>query len=182
MSGFFQKLLHRRPDNNPAVPTENPVAAAGFTGKADSIKAAAGAYEGEAAQAEYAEFCAAFFHKPGVKFSDFVDQNQIARLKKWMQPETLEPEPKAFIRLILEMNRQQINFWEEVGVSIYLKKRTEYGGGPSPESMACVSLLAQALDKPITYYFPDPDSDEVKALDFTEKRSERESGHANSGH
>jgi hypothetical protein len=131
----------------------NPVAGARFTGVAGSPVVAAGAYEGEEVRREYEEFAANFHHRPGVRLMEYIQENQDERLLSWLDWRCPEPEPKAFIRLMLAMMRAGSDIWDQPGISFFFQGRWSRGGEPSQRSQDRLSVISQIIGKPISVIY-----------------------------
>jgi hypothetical protein len=137
------------------------VASACFTGRVkEGPKGASSALEGEAGQAAYEEFARTFCLRPGTNFVDFLDQEGVTALKMWLDPRTSSPEARAFIALVLEMQRRGENLWDPEGISIFRQGAEGHGGRPGREEEEALSVLAQVIAKPVqVYYRPTPGAD-----------------------
>jgi hypothetical protein len=154
---MFWSKRSPRSSSSPAVePSDretNPVATAKFMGVTHSPVAAAGAFEGPAFQRECDEFFASFCHRPGEKLIQYIEANQDDRLRSWLDWQCPEPEPKAFIRLMLTMIRSGGAIWDQPGVTFYFQGRWSQGGGPGQQSQECLSVIAQLIGKPISVVY-----------------------------
>jgi hypothetical protein len=173
MRGFFRKLFGTPPSKEASL-TEtfgehdhNPVVAASIMGAADDgPKGTASADEGEQAKPDYEAFCADFCFRPGTKLMDFLEVEGVTRLQAWLHWSTPEAEPKAFIRLMLELVRRGQNIWDQPGISLFVDGRWSQGGGPSGESQDALSVLAQILAKPIKVYYRQKPGDPMMVMEF----------------
>jgi hypothetical protein len=146
---------------------ENPQVVASFMGMAETGPwGKATALEGEQAKADYEEFCATFCHRPGTNFIDFLKAERVTQMLDWLQWSTPEAEPKAFIRLMLEMQKQGKNIWDQPGISMLHEGRWSKGGGPSRLSRDALSVLAQILKKPIKVYYHIKPNDPLMVMEF----------------
>lgn len=118
----------------------NPVVVASIMGEPKGLLGKAAAQE--EAQADYEAFCADFCLRPGTRFMDFLEAQGVTRLKRWLHWTTPEPEPKAFIRLMLELTRHGRQLGDQPGISMLLEGRWSQGGGPSSASREALSVLA----------------------------------------
>jgi hypothetical protein len=162
MWDFIRKLFGTPPSKGqPAAATiaerdHNPRVAASIMGMGaadNSPKGTASALEGEHAKPDYDAFCAGFCFRPGAKLMDFLEANKVEQLSAWLHWSTPEAEPKAFIRLMLELMRRGHNIWDQPGISVFVDGRWSVGGGSSSASQDALSILAQILEKPIKVYF-----------------------------
>jgi hypothetical protein len=172
MFGSLRKLLGATPSNAPAASPygerdRNPLAVASITGAAnEGPKGVASAHEGEQAKPDYDVFCAKFCFRPHTKFMDFLEAEGVTRLKAWFHWSTPEAEPNAIIRLLVELMRQGVNIWEQPGISLYLDGGWSRGGGPSSDSQAALSVLAQILEKPIKVYYRQKPNEPIMVTEF----------------
>jgi hypothetical protein len=97
---------------------------------------------------------------------DFLRAEGVTRLADWLHWSTPEAEPKAIIRLVLELMRRGQNFWDQPGISLYVDGRWSAGGGPSKESQDALSVLAQVLEKPIKVYFRKKPAEPILVMEF----------------
>jgi hypothetical protein len=132
----------------------NPVATVQLGNDQSGPQGASAAFGEPDADREYQEFCARFCFKPGIKLVDFLNANQMSTLQNWFRPSTQEPEPKAFVRLCLNMLATNQNFWENTGELIFfIDGKYSQGGGPSKQSQEALAALSLVLDRKITTYF-----------------------------
>src|SRR6516164_3645818 len=170
MFGSLRKLLGANASNEPAASPygerdTNPVAVASIMGAAtEGPKGLASAHEGEQAKADYDSFCANFCFRPETRLMEFLEAEAVTRLESWFHWSTREAEPKAIIRLMVELTRQGVNVWEQPGISLFLDGRWSQGGGPSSESQAALSVLAQVLEKPIKVYYRQKPRDPIMVI------------------
>ncbi|MDQ2730407.1 MAG: hypothetical protein M3Y56_02005 [Armatimonadota bacterium] len=170
----------RKPADKPGIKTappadyshdwrdQNPVAVARLHDIPDSPTGVSAAFGDPESEREYNEFCAAFCFRPGENLMDFVAVHHITLLQRWFNPNNHQPEPKAIIRLALQLMSQNWNLWDYPSIGVYVKGRWSQGGGPSQESQDAISVLSQVLDKPIKVLYPktsDPDA-MVHVLNF----------------
>ncbi|HEU4754058.1 MAG TPA: hypothetical protein VFU47_13190 [Armatimonadota bacterium] len=135
---FFRKLFGRaQPQEAPAAvrgddPADaNPVATAAFLDRLDDGPKGTARATGEGtAGEEFEEFRATFCHQPGVNFWAYLEADNAWKMQQWLQPDTPEAEPKAIIRLLLEMQRRGENLWDQAGLAMFLHGRWSQGGGP----------------------------------------------------
>jgi hypothetical protein len=137
----------------------------------DSPKGVASALEGEHAKPDYEAFCVNFCFRPGTKLMDFLEAEGATRLRTWLHWSTPEAEPKAFIRLMLELMRREQPIWDQPGISLFLDGRWSEGGGPSRESQDALSVLAQILQKPIKVYYRQKPRDPIMVIEFQPEAS-----------
>jgi hypothetical protein len=167
---IFRKLFGTPPAEpvNYGERDANPVVTASIMGTADKggpvMSASAG--EGEEAKPDYQAFADTFHVWPGVKMMDFLDAEKVTRLKAWLHWSTPEAEPKAFIRLMLELMRRGVDLRDQPGLSLYVDGRWSQGGGPSQESQDALSVLAQVLQKPIKVFFRKKPSEPILVMEF----------------
>jgi hypothetical protein len=110
--------------------------------------------EGEPLEAVYQEFCATFCHKPGVNFMTWARGNTGGWFFKWLHPDSNEPEPKAILRLLVDMTRSGQHVWElDKGFSMYHEGSWHRGGGPSDETCAGLNVLAEAFGLEFKVYY-----------------------------
>jgi hypothetical protein len=110
----------------------NPVAGASISGAAeDGPMTAATALEGEEARPDYEAFCVSFCFRPGTRLMDFLQAEGVTQLQSWLHGRTPEAEPKAFIRLMLELMRRGQNIWDQPGISLFLDGHWSLAGGPT---------------------------------------------------
>ena len=172
MFGSLRKLLGATFSNEPTASPygerdNNPAAAVSITGAAnEGPKGVASAHEGEQAKSDFDVFCTSFYIRPDTKLMDFLEAEGVTRLKSWFHWSTPEPEPKAIIRLMLELMRQGVKIWEQPGLSLFLDGRWSQGGGPSSESQAALSVLAQILEKPIKVYYRQKPAEPIMVTEF----------------
>jgi hypothetical protein len=172
MFGTLRKLLGATTSTEPASSPygdrdSNPVAAVSITGAAnEGPKGVASAWEGEQAKPDYEVFCASFCFRPETRLMDFLEAEGVTRLKSWFHWSTPEAEPKALIRLMLELMRQGVKIWEQPGLSLFLDGRWSQGGGPSSESQAALSVLTQILVKPIKVYYRQKPAEPIMVMEF----------------
>lgn len=163
MFGLFRK---RTPETF-GERDQNPLVVASFMGMAETgPKGMGSALEGEQAKADYEAFCATFCVRPGTNFVDFLKAQGVSRLIDWLHWHTPEAEPKAFVRLMLEMQKQGKNIWDQPGISMLHEGRWSQGGGPSQFSRDALSVLAQILEKPIKVYYRKIPSDPLMVMEF----------------
>src|SRR5262249_18284994 len=120
-------------------------------------------------QREHDEFCAGFCHRPSERLIEYIESSQDDRLRSWFDWRCPEPEPKAFIRLMLAMIRSGVAIWDQPGITIYLQGRWSRGGGPSQRSQEGLSLISQLIGKPISVIYdmtPEPSPESRKVLRF----------------
>lgn len=173
MLGFIRKLFGLTPAQA-EPPAEsfgerdrNPMVGAGVLGApADGPKASAAAQEGEQAKPDYEAFCANFCFRPGTRLMDFLQAEGVTRLQEWLHWSTPQAEPKAFIRLMLELMRRGQNLWDQPGITLFVDGRWSQGGGPSPESQQALSVLSQVLEKPIKVYYRKKPGDPMMVMEF----------------
>jgi hypothetical protein len=132
----------------------------------DGPKGAASANEGEQARPDYETFCVGFCFRPGEKLMDFLEAEGVTRLHAWFHWSTPEAEPKAFIRLMLELMRRGQPIWDQPGIVLFVDGRWSQGGGPSSESQQALSVLAQILEKPFKVYFRKKPQDPIMVMEF----------------
>jgi hypothetical protein len=174
MAGFFRKLFGGRATERAApaagdldLRDQNPVAAAGIMGVIEGgPRGIAAAIEAEEYQADYEAFCREFCHRPGVRFMDFLKAEGISALEKWLDPQTPEPEPKAFVRLMLKLAQSGQNIWDQPGISFFLDGRWSNGGRPSPFSDEALSVLSQILQKPIKVFYRETPEGQMMVMQF----------------
>jgi hypothetical protein len=146
---------------------QNPQVVASFMGMAETgPKGMATALEGEQAKADHETFSATFCVRPGTNFIEFLKAEGATRMLEWLQWCTPEAEPKAFIRLMLGMQKQGKNIWDQPGISMLHEGRWSQGGGPSHFSRDALSVLAQILEKPIKVYYRKKPSDPLMVMEF----------------
>src|SRR5262245_16391641 len=140
MWGFVRKLFTPPPSigATPAATLDerdgNPGVAASIIGAAeDGPKGTAPAREGEHARPDYETFCAQFCFRPDTKLVDFLEAQGVTRLLAWLHWSTPEAEPKALIRLMLELMRRGQQIWDQPGISLFIDGRWSQGGGPSSD-------------------------------------------------
>lgn len=152
MASLFQKLFNKSASSQPAPP----------------ITAAASKLEsGDEVQREYEEFCRTFYFRPKMRFMEYLETHKIELLCDWFKPDSLEPEPKTFIRLVNDATRQGIEVWKQTGLDMYLHGNWSNGGGPSPRSREALAALAPILGMTIKVYFTlAEDSEEYQVLEF----------------
>lgn len=110
--------------------------------------------EGEPLEAVYEEFCAAFCHKPGQNFMAYARQNADDEFLKWLHWDNEEPEPKALLRLLVDMTRNGQHVWElKEGFEMYHEGSWHRGGGPSEETCKDLAILAQEWGVEFKVYF-----------------------------
>jgi len=139
---------------------KNPVGIASFTHRIEGGPGGQSATFGEdTVEAEFEEFRRTFCHRPGENFWDFLEKEGVTNLQKWLRPDCPNPEPKAIIRLLLDMQKRGENLWDQTGVSIFHMGRwSEAGGEPTTFSQEALSVLTQIWGKPIElFYEPEPD-------------------------
>ena len=162
MANLFRSLFGKHatmPGTSVAAPPlnderdRNPVASMRFTDIEDGPQGVAAAHNDEAARREYDAFCAQFCFQPGRNFREFLEAEKVTRLIAWLEPQSGEPEPRAFIRLILDMIGRGQNVWDQPGISMLVEGRWSQGGGSSQESRDAISVLSQILGMPIKVYF-----------------------------
>jgi hypothetical protein len=173
MWDFFRKLFTAPPSTGKSTPEtfgerdHNPVVGASIMGAADDgPRGSASAHEGEQAKPEYETFCASFCFRPGIKLLDFLEAEGITRLRAWLHWSTPEAEPKAFLRLMLELKRRGQNIWDQPGISLFVDGRWSQGGGPSSESQDALSVLAQVMEKPIKVYYRKRPGEPIMVMEF----------------
>jgi hypothetical protein len=172
MFGLFRKRSAAPSSKQSADPgfgerDQNPVVTASIMGAAETGPwGKASALEGEQAKPDYETFCATFCFRPGKNFIDFLKTEGVTRMLEWLQWTTPEAEPKAFIRLMLELQKQGKNIWDQPGISMFVDGRWSQGGGPSRFSQDALSVLAQILERPIKVYFNKTPNDPLKVLEF----------------
>lgn len=145
------------------------MASAKLAGVQNSPIGVAGAYEGEAFQRECEEFFTLFYHRPEEKLIEYIESNGDDRLRSWFDWKCPEPEPKAFVRLMLAIIRSGRGIWDLPGIIIYFQGRWSRGGEPSQRSQECLSVISQLTGKPISLlYGPEPGlpSESMKVLRF----------------
>jgi hypothetical protein len=148
----------------------NPVVTAKFTGDDTIPIAVAAACEGPGFWLEYDEFCEGFEYQPGKRLmKDYVLAEDDRRLSTWLDWQGREPEPKAIMRLMLAMMRSRENIWDKPNLVLFRQGQWSAGGGPSPASQECLSVMAQLIGKMITVSYKSsqdaPDTD-LKTLRF----------------
>ncbi|MGD8237514.1 MAG: hypothetical protein PVH68_03090 [Armatimonadota bacterium] len=168
MPGFLRKLFggESSEDAEDAAASHdphdaNPVATAAISTPDDATEAeleeapsaTAGCWEHEESKPEYEEFCAGFCFKPGTKLMEYLESEGPPELRSWLHWETREAEPKAFIRLMLQLMREGQNIWDQLGITFFLDGRWSEGGGPSMESSEAMAMLADVLGKQIKYIY-----------------------------
>src|SRR5262245_32327081 len=79
----------------------NPVVAAKTVEGGPNVSASA--HEGELARPDYEAFCRDFCYRPGAKFMESLPAEGGTQLAAWLHWSTPEAEPKAFIRLMLDL-------------------------------------------------------------------------------
>jgi hypothetical protein len=110
--------------------------------------------ENEPLQAVFEEFCATFCHKPGQNFMADARANADEEFLRWLRWDNDEPEPKAILRLMVDLTRSGRHVWEcEKGFSLYHEGSWYRGGGPSEASCNALSVLAQVWGVPFTVYY-----------------------------
>jgi hypothetical protein len=110
--------------------------------------------ENEPLEAVYREFCATVEHRPGENFMAWARENTDDRFLKWLHPDSEEPEPKAILRLVVDLTRSGRRLWEmEKGFSMYHDGSWHRGGGPSEETCAGLGVLAQAWGTEFKVYY-----------------------------
>jgi hypothetical protein len=146
----------------------NPMVTASIMGMADKGGPvfSAWANEGEQAKSDYEAFADAFCLRPGVKLMDFLDAEGVIKLKAWLHWSTLEAEPKAFIRLALDLLRRGQSLGDQPGISFFVDGRWSQGGGPSQPSQDALSVLAQVLQKPIKVFFRKKPAEPILVMEF----------------
>jgi hypothetical protein len=156
MSGLLRRFW-KRSQTVPPTPADprmdrdrNPVVAANFAGSNEIPIAVAGGYEGEAFGLEVDEFLARFHHRPGIRLLDYINDCNDERLRSWFDWRCPEPEPEAFVRLMLAMMRAGREVWDQPGIKLFLQGRWSQGPGPSQQSIEAISVLAQLIGKTIT--------------------------------
>ena len=97
---------------------------------------------------------------------EFLKAEGVTELIDWLQWGTPEAEPKAFIRLMLEMQRQDKNIWDQPGIVMLVEGRWSQGGGPSRNSQDALSVLVQVLAKPIKVYYHKKPNDPLMVMEF----------------
>jgi hypothetical protein len=173
MWDFFRKLFRASPTSGESSTAtvderdDNPGAAASISGAAnDGPRGVASAREGEHAKPDYETFCAQFCFRPDTRLVAFLEAQGVTRLLAWLHWSTPEAEPKAFIRLMLELLRRGQQIWDQPGISLFVDGRWSQGGGPSSESQAALSVLAQVLEKPIKVYYRQKPRDPIMVIEF----------------
>jgi hypothetical protein len=171
MFGLVRKLFGAPPSRDAGQSfgdrDQNPVAVAGILGAGDgSPRGTGSAREGQLAKPDYDAFRATFCCRPGRKLADVLEAEGVTRLTAWLHWGTPEPEPKAFIRLMLELMRRGESIWDQSGISLYVEGRWSQGGGPSRESQDALSVLAQILAKPIKVYYEKRPGDPMAVMEF----------------
>jgi hypothetical protein len=96
----------------------------------------------------------------------FLEAQGVTRLVNWLHWSTPEAEPKAFIRLMLQLVRRGQQIWDQPGIRVFVDGRWSQGGGPSRESQAALSVLAQVLEKPIKVYYRRKPRDPIMVMEF----------------
>ena len=127
---------------------------------------AAAAHGEDTAAAEYREFCDTFYVKPRVKFIDFIRRHRVQPLDDWLRPETTEAEPKALVRMMLQLTKEGTQIWDVPGLSLYLQGRWDQGGGPSPVSRDAISQFAQVIGKPVKVFYRVTEDGPEQVLEF----------------
>jgi hypothetical protein len=172
MLGSLRKLFGSPAADQPVASPygerdNNPVAVVSIMGAAnEGPKGVASAHEGEQAKSDFDRFYASFYFRSETKLMDFLEAEGVTRLKSWFHWSTPDAEPKAIMRLMLELTRQGMNIWDQPGISLYLDGRWSQGGGPSSESQAALSVLAQILEKPIKVYYRQKPSEPIMVAEF----------------
>jgi hypothetical protein len=169
MIKLLYKLFAQRPPSQAqpepshyAADTENPSASAQFTDRinAGEPKGVAYAHGEENLEEEHRQFCESFCFKPGVRLMDFLKQEGITRMVDWLDWRSPYPEPKAIIRLALDMIQRGENFWDQAGICMFVTGARANRGEPAQESQDAISVLSQITGKPIKVYYHDqPGSD-----------------------
>ena len=159
---LFGKLFGGRSGSEPTdgagdVADDNPRASAQFTDRVgvEEPKGVAYAQGEENLQEEHDHFCASFQFKPGVLFLEFLRKEGVTRMIEWIDWRSPYPEPKAIIRLVLDMQQRGENFWDQSGITIFVAGSRSDGGGPSQESQDAISVFAQITGKPVKVYYRD---------------------------
>jgi hypothetical protein len=132
----------------------------------DGPKGVASAREGDHAKPDYEMFCAQFCFRPDIKLVAFLEAQGLAPLLNWLHWSTPEAEPKALIRLMLELLRRGHQIWNQPGISLFVDGRWSQGGGPSSDSQAALSVLAKVLEKPIKVYYRPKPRDPILFIEF----------------
>jgi hypothetical protein len=110
----------------------------------------------------YDEFCRTFFIRPGVTLMDQLREQRNTQLLKWLHWNTLEPEPKAFIRLALECTRSGMSVWSREKVEWYIEGLPANDGGPSPASEEGLALLCKATGSAFDIFYTSRASGEIQ--------------------
>ena len=125
-----------------------------FGSKTPESPPAAASCENESLEAVYEEFCATFCHKPGRNFMAWARKNTEESFLKWLHWDNEEPEPKAMLRLLVDMTRNGQHVWElDKGFSMYHEGSWDRGGGPSQATCEGLNVLAEAFKLDFKVYF-----------------------------
>lgn len=142
-----------------ADPAANPTAVASFIDRNDGPRGRAAAHGEGTYPTELEEFRASFCHRPGVNFWKLLKQDGVTRMMDWFGPETPEPEPKALVRLALDMMQRGESFQDQPCVAMLVQVLPSNGGKPSQLSQDALSVFAQITGKPVVvYYEPQPEA------------------------
>ena len=114
----------------------------------------------------YAEFEQSFFLKPGLLFMDHLRDEGVTEMVRWLQPDSGEPEPKAFVRMANEATRLGTNIWQQNRIYMNFDGGEDRSGAPSEWSQRCLSVLAQILAIPIVAYYRESPEGELMKLEF----------------
>ena len=117
------------------------------------------ACEGEPLEAVYEEFCATFCHKPGQNFMAYARQHADEEFLRWLHWDNEEPEPKALIRLLVDMTRNGQYIWDmKEGFEMYHHGGWDRGGGPSEETGKGLAILAEEWGVTFTVYYEETEN------------------------
>ncbi|MBI1901299.1 MAG: hypothetical protein HYS13_09330 [Planctomycetia bacterium] len=82
------------------------------------------------------------------------------------RPQTPEPQPEAFIRLVVKLIQSGQHIWDQPGISFYLDGRWSSGGRPSNFSEEALSVLSQILERPIKVFYRESPEGQMMVMRF----------------